>query len=162
MSTSTPRSRRTAAASNPIEPAPMTTARDPDGGFTRFMPWTTTASGSTRPTALSGVSLGISNRREGSTITYSASPPSMEMPCALVVASAHVLGALMRHDMQVPHSPVGRTATSRPSAVRPPNSWPSTTPESPICTKCKSLPHIPEEVTVMSSPSPEGMSLSTS
>jgi len=47
-----------------------------------------------------------------------------------------------------------------PFEVKPPNSWPRMTPESPDAIRCKSDPQIPDEVTVMSSPVPVGSSWS--
>ena len=64
------------------------------------------------------------------------------------------------HCAHEPHSPVGRTATKVPSAVKPPNSWPRITPESPDEMRCRSDPQMPADETVMSSPIPVGSSWS--
>ena len=88
----------------------------------RFIPCTTTASGSTSATASGFTFPGTGTNLDFSTRTNSARPPSMEVPCNDAAAIAHMCGNARVHSVQCPHSPVGRTATSCPDSVYPPNS----------------------------------------
>lgn len=161
MSTSTPRSTKAAAVSRPMDPAPMIRALLPAETFARLIPCITTANGSTSATDAGSTPAGISNIWLVSARTNSASPPSRDMPCSDRPAALQVCERPVVHGAQVPHLPVGRIATRRPSLVVPPNSWPRTTPERPASIMCRSLPQIPLDVTLMSSPTPVGTSFST-
>ena len=147
--------RAAAMVHSPMGPAPMTSTRAPGSTPARLMPWTATASGSTRQASSEGEvgreslgARGVDPRLVGQAAVEA--DPVHGPECRPGTAARARPGSAGSG----PHRTTGRTATGVPSSSRPQNSWPRVTVDGPNETRCRSDPQIPELSTDTRTPPP--------